>query len=372
MEMSIIALFVLCNIPMYFVYFYFWRLTQLPADVSMFITPFYVWHIATLFIFLVLGLIALVKLPFKLSYKLFALHPFIHSKVQSMKTTSTYQKFDSSRRSFLQKGVIGLSAYSFVGASAGVVTSGEYEITKKTITIPNLPEEFKGFTIGMMSDIHSSIFMNKADMAEYVKAMNELNTDLVVVTGDMVNSKVEEVYPFAEAFSELKAKYGIYGCLGNHDYFTRNIDLVAKEIDNCGVKLLRNDAVQIKKGDAFFNLVGVDDIGRNDDPVDYMTKALAFANNNQPKILLCHKPYFFEQAKKLGCALTLSGHTHGGQIVFGTVERTPISLASLASKYVSGLYTLDDANLYVNNGIGYTGIPFRINCPAELTVITLA
>lgn len=368
---AVIAVFLLFNLPLIVIYSSFWRLTQMSENVILLLTPFFIWHIATLFIFIVLGILGLLKLPFVLTLKTAMLHPSIKTKVSEMKETSRFQKFNTTRRSFLQKGIIGLSAYSFVGATAGAVGKGDYEITRKTLTIPNLPEEFKGFTIGMMSDIHSSIFMNKEDMDEYITAMNGLKTDLVVVTGDMVNSQVDEVYPFAEAFSNLKAEYGVYGCLGNHDFFTKNVELVAQKIDDCGVKLLRNDAVQIKKGNSYFNLVGVDDIGRNADPNDYMTKALAFAKNEQPKILLCHKPYYFQQAKDLGIDLTLSGHTHGGQIVFGRVEKTPISLAALASKYVSGLYTMDNSYLYVNDGIGYTGIPFRINCPAELTVLTL-
>ncbi|MCK9408097.1 MAG: metallophosphoesterase [Bacteroidetes bacterium] len=289
-----------------------------------------------------------------------------------MKETPQFKKFDASRRSFLEKSTIGLSAYSFVGATAGAISAGEFEINRKTIVIPNLPEEFKGFTIGIMSDIHSSIFMNKEDMLAYVTEMNGLNTDMIVVTGDFVNSKTEEVYPFTEAFSELKAPHGIYGCLGNHDFFANDVERVAKEVDACGIKLLRNDAIQIQMGASFINLLGVDDIGRGTPPEEYMTKAMAFAKNDQPKILLCHKPYFFQQAKEFGINLTLSGHTHGGQIVFGTIDRTPISLAALTSKYISGHYMLDQSNLYVNNGIGFTGIPFRINCPAELTVLTLA
>jgi len=194
----------------------------------------------------------------------------------------------------------------------------------------------------------------------------------VVVTGDMVNSQTEEVYPFAEAFSNLKAEYGIYGVLGNHDFFAKNVDLVAKEIDGCGVKLLRNDAIKILKNNSYLNLVGVDDIGRKTDPNDYLTRALSSVKNDHPKILLCHKPYYFENAKDMNIDLTLSGHTHGGQVVFGVVDRTPISLAALASKYVAGLYRLGPSQLYVNKGIGSVGVPFRINCPPELTVITLA
>ncbi|NUN71270.1 MAG: metallophosphoesterase [Bacteroidetes bacterium] len=367
-----LGLFLFFNIPVPVVMSYFWSLTHLPAWVMTVLMPLFIWHIATFFIALALGSLLLLRLPFVLALRTAMLHPTIRTQVTTMKETPNFQRFDASRRSFLEKGVIGLSAYSFVGATAGAVSSGEFEITRRTIIIPGLPEQFKGFTIGMMSDIHSSIFMNREDMSAYVKEMNGLKTDMIVVTGDFVNSKTEEVYPFAEAFSELQAAHGVYGCLGNHDFFTKNVDMVAKKIDECGVKLLRNDAVKIVKGDSYFNLLGVDDIGRNMQPDEYFAKALAFAKNDQPKILLCHKPYYFQHAKDLGIALTLSGHTHGGQIVFGTVERTPISLAALASKYVSGHYMLGDSNLYVNNGIGYTGIPVRVNCPAELTVLTLA
>lgn len=371
-ERTLIPLFILFNLPLIFVYFYIWQLTYFPSEILSILTPFFVWHIATLFLFIVLLFINAVKLPFTLSFHILSYHPKIKTKVRIMKESPRYQKFDASRRSFLQKGVIGLSAYSFMGTTVGVIDSSDYDVINTTITIRNLPEQFKGFTIGMMSDIHSSVFMNKQDMDEYVIAMNALKTDLIVVTGDFVNSKTEEVYQFAEAFSNLKSPYGVYGCLGNHDYFAKDVELVAKKVDDCGVKLLRNDSIKIEKEKSFFNLVGVDDIGRNVKPDDYITRALSSAKNDQPKILLCHKPYYFSNAKNLGIDLTLSGHTHGGQIVFGKVDGTPISLAAFASKYIAGLYTLDRSQLYVNKGIGSVGVPFRINCPPELTVITLA
>jgi len=369
---AIVMLFVVFNLPLLWIYFYIWRLTHLPEHISMMLIPFFIWHVATLFIFLVLGITEVVKFALKIPYKMALFHPVIKSRVNVMKDSPRYQKFDASRRSFLQKGIIGLSAYSFIGSTAGVVRKEEYDIIHQTITIPNLPEEFKGFRIGMLSDVHSSVFMNKDDMAMYVKAMNDLKTDLVVVTGDMVNSQTEEVYPFAETFSELRAPYGVYGCLGNHDFFTKNVELVSREIDNCGVKLLRNDAVKIQKGNSFLNLIGVDDIGRNTKPEEYISRAMSTVRNEMPKILLCHKPYYIGTAHQFHIDLTLSGHTHGGQIVFATIDRVPISLAALASKYIAGLYSYNSSQLYVNRGLGSVGVPFRINCPPEVTVITLA
>lgn len=347
-------------------------LYPLPRWLSAGALPVFLWQCATLFMAMTLLLFDILLLPLTAIATAAMAIPPINRKVINMKESEAFRSFDANRRAFLEKGIVGLGAYSFIGAAAGVESHGDYELKRRTITIPRLPEAFKGFTIGMMSDIHSSSFMNKEDMQGYVKAMNEQKTDMIVVTGDFVNSRTEEVYPFAEAFAELNAPYGVYGCLGNHDFFAKDVEQVARVVDACGVKLLRNDAVKIMKDDTFFDLLGVDDIGRNTPPEQYMKKALAASTPDAAKILLCHKPYYFHKAAELGIGLTLSGHTHGGQIVFGVVDQTPISLATLASRYISGLYTLDASHLYVNNGIGYTGIPIRINCPAELTVLTLA
>jgi uncharacterized protein len=372
MRIGSVILFALFNLPVIFMYFYFWKLTQASSSLLSLLLPLFVWHIATFLILIVLLAAAIVKLPFRIVMNIANRHPVIHSKVTVMKSSPSFQKFDASRRSFLQKGVVGLSAYSFVGAAAGVISTDEYTLYNQTITIPNLPDEFKGFTIGMISDVHSSAFMNKDDMDSYVKAMNNLKTDMVVVTGDFVNSRTEEVYPFAESFSNLKAPFGVYGCLGNHDYFANDVERVAKEVNDCGVTLLRNDAAIIRKGNSFLNLLGVDDIGRGAKADDYLDRAISSVKNTQPKILLCHKPYYFPNAKERNIDLTLSGHTHGGQIVLGVVDNIPISFAALVSKYIAGLYTLGSSQMYVNRGIGSVGVPFRINCPPELTKFTLA
>ena len=367
------GLFIFFNLPFIFVITQPIPLREIPPIIfHLFFYPFYIWQSATFFIFALLFLFSVLKYVVIKFYKtLLFIRPF-NLKVERMKTTPSYQKFNSSRRKFLQTGLIGVSGYSFIGSAMGMVDKNEYEVVNRTITIQNLPEEFKGFTIGLISDIHSSVFMTKEEMDEYVKTTNALNTDLILVTGDFVNSQTEEVYPFAEAFSNLKAKHGIYGCLGNHDFFANDVERVAKEVNDCGVKLLRNDAVQISKGNSFFNLIGVDDIGRGVDPDDYLNRALSSVKNRQPKILLCHKPYNIDNFDKLGMDLTLSGHTHGGQIVFAKLNNTYVAFASLFSKYVAGLYKKNNSQMYVNRGIGTVGVPLRINCPPEITKITLA
>jgi len=276
-----------------------------------------------------------------------------------------------SRRAFLRTGAVGLSSLALVGSSYTISSNEDYDLVERTITIPRLPEAFRGFSIGLLSDIHSSVFMNKEDMDGYVKAMNALAPDVIFVTGDFVNSATREVYPFAESFSQLKAPHGVFGVLGNHDYFA-DVDVVSKEVDACGVKLLRNDARQISIGSSAINIVGVDDIGRGARASDYIGRALSSVTNTAPRILLCHKPYFMEEFSSNAFDLVLSGHTHGGQVVFAKINDTYITPASLWSKYVWGLYRHNDTQLYVNRGLGSVGIPFRMNCPPEVTKLTLA
>ena len=332
--------------------------------------PTYIWEGATLFVYLVLLILKVIRMPFEALYRIGSSLSPIDRRMKAVQRTAKYERFDNSRRVFLKGSAVALSAYSFIGATKGIIDRDDYEITERTVRIKNLPDEFKGFTIGLMSDIHSSVFMTKDEMVTYATALNGLKTDIIFVPGDFVNSQTEEVYPCAEAFSELRAPYGVYGCLGNHDYFA-DVEEVAKRIDACGVKLLRNDALKIQKGTSFINLIGVDDIPMSGSPEPYLQRALSSVQNPNPRILLCHKPYYLDSFAAHNIDLTLAGHTHGGQVVFARIGNLTVSPASLFSKYVWGLYKSGESQMYVTRGIGTVGVPIRINCPPELTKITL-
>jgi uncharacterized protein len=369
---AVSALFILFNIPLLTLIFspvlYREHATWIIHSI---IYPFFVWQSATFFVALVIMIVRFVRWLFdKFATFLRVISRTFFKKERPELNDRSIQRTDQSRRLFLKTGIVGLTAYSIGGVTYKVLNKDQYDIVEKKIHVPNLPPQFKGFTIGLMSDVHSSIFMTKEDMDRYVAGLNGLKTDLIVVPGDFVNSQTEEVYPFAEAFSNLHAPYGVFGCLGNHDYFA-DVEIVAKEVDGCGVKLLRNDAVQIKKDGAYFNLIGVDDIKRQDIADDYLGRALQNVHNSQPKILLCHRPYFLDQFSNREIDLTLAGHTHGGQIVLAKIDGTFITPAALVSPYVWGLYEKTNSQMYVTRGIGTVGIPFRINCPPELTKITL-
>lgn len=334
--------------------------------------PFFIWFGATFFIGLVLLVAWILKLPFLVGFKISRLNKGVNTKVEHLISSPTFQQFDTSRRTFLKQGVYGLSAVSFAGSTYGVVFGkSAHDITHAEFAIPGLAPQLEGFTIGLMSDIHSSTFMTRKDMDHYVGLMNSLKADLIVIPGDFVNSLVEEVYPFAEAFSGLSAPYGVYGVMGNHDFFTRNPELVAKEINDCGVKLLRNDKIIIEKDGGRLTLLGVDDVGRPERALEKIQTALGTTNQNIPKILLCHRPYFLEQASTSGIDLVLSGHTHGGQVSLGKFGNTTIAPASLASRYIWGKYSIGKTHMYVSRGIGTVGLPIRLNCPPEITRITL-
>jgi predicted MPP superfamily phosphohydrolase len=288
------------------------------------------------------------------------------------------------RRRFLQTSAL---------AATGIVTSastlsamkatGEYRLERIVMKVPNLPEALKGTTIAIISDIHSSVFMTRDEMERYAREVNNLKADMIFVLGDFVNSKLREVYPFAEAFDTLHAPYGVYGITGNHDYYTGEIETVCKEVSQAGIRLLRNENLAIEKNGEKLWLLGIDDgdvydvkpyIQTGRSPRGTIENMMKGVPEGAPKLFLCHKPYPFEEYSQLGLTAMFSGHTHGGQVVIAQLDNINLSFASLASRYVAGLYrsrTNPAAQLYVTRGVGTVGIPLRLNCPPELTHVVL-
>jgi predicted MPP superfamily phosphohydrolase len=142
-------------------------------------------------------------------------------------------------------------------------------------------------------------------------------------------------------------------------------------VDACGVKLLRDDRLKISRGAGSFYLLGVDDVANPRRAAERFASVLDGASSSIPTVLMVHRPYFLQQAAEQGIDLVLSGHTHGGQVVLANFGRLVIAPASLASRYVWGTYTVGKTQMYVNRGIGTVGLPLRINCPPEITRITL-
>lgn len=271
-----------------------------------------------------------------------------------------------SRRSFIRKGAVGLGAYAFVGSLHSIYDRDDYKIDRVTMTLKNLPAKLDGLTISMISDIHSGLYMLEDDMDKYARAVNNLKADVIFIPGDFVTSKNSEVLPLAKAFSGLKSKYGTYACLGNHDFFANPAYITEKLREN-GMKVLRNETDELEIKGVKLMLSGVDD-GRH---ANFPKVSYEADSSDTTRILLCHKPYYLENAVAGGFDLMLSGHTHGGQIVFLDLFGEKITPAALVSPYVSGKYKMGNTLMYVSRGIGTVGLPIRVNCPPEITLFTL-
>jgi predicted MPP superfamily phosphohydrolase len=275
---------------------------------------------------------------------------------------------DTGRRQFIRNGGLGLIALG--SGMSKIETEEDYEIVERDLPVRTLPAAFEGVRAAMIADIHSGPSMSKQRMDRYVEQINRLRPDVVFLPGDFVDHRISEIDPACEALRELRAPLGVFGCLGNHDYYA-DADIVARELTHAGVRMLRNEHLYLEKDGSRLALIGIDDVGK-EHPFDALFgKAVAGLPPSVPNILLCHKPYYLDDAAAWGVGAMLSGHTHGGQIVLARVFDFALTPASIASPYVAGMYTSDATNLYVSRGIGTVGIPVRINCPPEITVFRL-
>lgn len=343
--------------------------------------PFYVWIAATFFISLWLLIGKIIKLPFQIPIWIAKIFKPLRRKINSVKEKKAVRTVDLSRRKFVRYATMGISTYAFAGATYGMIKHDSYEIDYKNITIENLPPELRGTTITLLSDIHAGQYMNEKEMREYADVINSLESDIVCIPGDFVNFESKDIHMLTSAFRDVKAKHGIYGSLGNHDFF-QDADYVAKALNNeSPIQLLRNEhrVINIKGKELY--MLGIDDTqssgARMEEVLKYYGAMDEYLMNNDPKfknspkVLLCHKPYGFDTLATRDIDLVLSGHTHGGQVVpikFGTFN---LSFAATVSKYIEGIYKIGKSNMYVSRGIGSVGLPIRINCPPEITKITL-
>jgi predicted MPP superfamily phosphohydrolase len=274
------------------------------------------------------------------------------------------------RRNFVRLAVgsaVGLAFY------AGEISRHELEIVDRTIQIPRLPDAFVGMKMVQISDFHFEEYTEAAFVERVVRRVNEIEPDLVVLSGDFVSTKplpkrfgVRMAYHCAELLSQIKCPLR-YAILGNHDALV-GASAVTDALRTHGIPVLANSAAPVERDGQRLWVAGIQDVlqGRPD-----LDAALPSSRGSEPVILLAHEPDFADHAVGRQIALVLSGHTHGGQILLPFLP--PLFLPEMGKKYLHGHFRFADGmQLYVNRGIGAVNLPFRFRCPPEITVFTLA
>ncbi|MEY2869107.1 MAG: hypothetical protein RIR01_1587 [Bacteroidota bacterium] len=295
--------------------------------------------------------------------------------------------FLPSRRKFVSQLGLGLAAVPFLSLIYGVtIGKYNYKVIKQRIFFPDLPDAFDGFTITQISDVHSGSFDN-ADKINYaIDLVNEQNSDMILFTGDIVNTHAKEMHPWIDTFNRIKAhEYGKFSVLGNHDYGeyvtwpsqvakNQNFKEIKDLYGQIGFQLLLNEHTFIQKGNDKIALVGVENWGKNFKQAGDLAKASEGLENHDFKILMSHDPSHWEYEVKnneKNFHLTLSGHTHGMQFGIEIPGYFKWSLAQYVYAQWAGLYEHLGRYVYVNRGFGFHAYPGRVGIMPEITVIEL-
>lgn len=236
------------------------------------------------------------------------------------------------------------------------------------ITITDLPEQFSGYRMLQLTDLHISRLFDQQWAQAVVDEANMIGADLIVVTGDLIDGSLQDRKLDVSPLKLLQARDGTYFITGNHEFFFDQARWL-KEIQSLGMTVLENEHVVLRRGEGSLVLAGVTDLTAPDTGFSGpdVRKAIGNAPSNIPIVLLDHQPKRARAAADLGVALQLSGHTHGG--LAPVVDR----LFALANGgYVSGHYEVGGMQLYVSNGTAlWPGFAFRLGKPPELTCVTL-
>ena len=295
--------------------------------------------------------------------------------------------FLKSRRKFVSQIGLGIAAVPFLSLIYGItIGKYNYKVIKQSIFFPDLPDAFDGFTITHISDIHSGSFDNSEKINYAIDLVNEQNSDLILLTGDIVNTHAKEMHPWIETFNRIKThEYGKYSVLGNHDYGEyvtwpnpaakeENFQAIKQLYSDIDFKLLLNEHTFIEKGGQKIALVGVENWGKNFKQAGDLNKAAGQLNKEEFKILMSHDPSHWEhvvQHDDKHFHLTLSGHTHGMQFGIEIPGYFKWSLAQYVYKQWAGLYENLGRYVYVNRGFGFHAYPGRVGIMPEITVLKL-
>jgi predicted MPP superfamily phosphohydrolase len=279
------------------------------------------------------------------------------------------------RRKFLRNSLI---AATGLGVYAGEIERLYISVTRHNVAIHGLPPAFDGARIAQLSDIHLDNYTEPLFLEHAVKVVDDQNPDYVFLTGDYVTNGLTTTkfargaaWQCANILRNLKCDQR-YAILGNHDALVGSKEIKTAFDDN-GIPMLINSCAPLERREARIWLAGLDDAAESDPRIDLAIPKRIRGIAEEPVILLCHEPDYadniLEKPAGQAVSLMLSGHTHGGQVRLPLMG--PMNLPGLGQKYVEGWFRLGNLQLYVNRGLGAVGVPFRFNCPPEISVFTL-
>jgi predicted MPP superfamily phosphohydrolase len=372
-----------------------------------------IWLIASFFAFVAIEAVALVGWL---------------SHLATARIFPRYAGFDAVRRKAFQYAAYLAGSLPFIAAVYGFARGRlRYQIRKIEVPIAGLPKELDGFKIAQLSDIHIGDFMPPNEVRRAVNIANSLKPNLAVVTGDFISDRHDPLEACIAELGRLRASLGIWGCNGNHEIYAGAEHAAQELFSRYGLKLLRQENVELEWRGARFNLIGVD--YQRDHMVEgphppILNGIEPMIRRDIPNILLSHNPNSFHRAAELGIELSLAGHTHGGQVKLEILDRD-ITPARLITDFVAGLYHLPMGNsanenrndsrdghvcrqvavnraqnasrenadygsatgtavaeaptgadgrkafLYVNRGLGTFSMPIRLGVRPEITLLTL-
>ncbi len=277
---------------------------------------------------------------------------------------------DPTRRVLLGRIVAASASVLAAGiAGWGMKTAlGEVDIRRHRVPLARLPAGLEGLTIAQLTDVHvGQATIGRAFIEHIVAQTNALNADVIVITGDLVDGSVRQLREHVAPLAGLRAPLGVFFVTGNHEYYS-GVDEWVAELGRLGIRVLRNERVELRRGDDVIDLAGVDDWsakgfgkGHGHD----LAAAVKGRDKTRELVLLAHQPRAIADAALHGVGLQLSGHTHGGQLM-------PFNLlVRLQQPYVVGMHRRGDTWIYVSRGTGYWGPPMRVAVPAEISHMTL-
>ena len=304
-----------------------------------------------------------------------------------LKRVPEQTQFIPSRRKIISQIALGLASIPFASLLYGMYRGKyNYKVLSYNLEFEDLPDAFDGFKITQISDIHSGSFDNQTKVQYGVDLVNQQKSDLVLFTGDLVNNRADEIKPWIKIFNKIKAEFGVFSILGNHDYGDymrwespaakrKNMEDLYDAHNEMGWDLLLNESRFIEKDGERLAIIGVENWGSGFKKAGDLKKALNKVSEKDFKILLTHDPSHWEAQvipHPFKIHLTLSGHTHGMQFgieIPGIIKWSP---AKWRYKQWAGVYSENKQYLNVNRGFGYLAYPGRVGMWPEVSVITLS